>query len=183
MSQSLLRGRPIQSDEAAPLVTAVGPGTSVSTIDTPVAIAELIANCNTICKSFSWSDDGEKEDHEDEDRDDEASIDSFCNGLFWERRAIDLIEAGVFKRTFEILKEQPRCMLCSVCFRTGDMVTESCNGRQVCHHQFHPGCLLNWVRKKTTTSSRSKPTTGKGDSCIGAIGVCCPICKEVYTEL
>jgi Ring finger domain len=70
---------------------------------------------------------------------------------------VDLVRAGVFKRTFKILKQQPRCVLCSVCFDIGDKVSVSSQNK--CDHQYHRECILRWLVTKSDK---------------------CPVCKELY---
>ncbi|CAB9500206.1 expressed unknown protein [Seminavis robusta] len=73
--------------------------------------------------------------------------------------SVDLVRAGVFKRTFELMKTQSRCVLCSVCYEVGDKVSVSNN--PTCDHQYHQACILRWLKRKS---------------------VLCPVCKEPYIE-
>ena len=71
---------------------------------------------------------------------------------------VDLVDAGVFKRTLGILKEQPRCVLCSVAFKPGDRISVS-NSPECCH-QYHEQCITRWLKTKSNK---------------------CPVCRTHYT--
>jgi len=63
---------------------------------------------------------------------------------------MDLVSAGVFKRTVDVLKRQPRCVLCSVCYKVGDKVSVSRN--PLCAHQFHAECVHQWLKQNNSAS-------------------------------
>ena len=96
--------------------------------------------------NFDWS----YEDTEDDGHTEDDGIEPIAN----------LVDAGVFKRTLGILKEQPRCVLCSVCFKVGDKISISNN--TLCEHQYHKDCILLWLKTKSNE---------------------CPVCRAHYTRL
>ena len=78
---------------------------------------------------------------------------------------VDLVGQGVFHKTLETLKSQPRCVLCSVCYKVGDTVTVSTN--PACTHNYHEECLTShWQRQKTSKSTNKNR--------------CCPVCRTEY---
>lgn len=134
----IFRGTPLrnESDDSNGKITDPSAGKS--------RITALFAEFHKF-GSFSWSDDSTSEGTEEEEPGDDV---------------VDLVEAGVFKKSLDILLSQPRCVLCSVCFKAGDKVCFSNNPS--CEHEYHKECILQWFEKKSSTS--------------------CPVCKESYIK-
>ena len=98
--------------------------------------------------NFSWSDQGTDDSSTYEEDTEDDGIEP----------VVDLVNAGVFKRKLSILKEQPRCVLCSVCYKVGDKISVSNN--PLCDHQYHHDCIRKWIKDKSSN---------------------CPVCKKTYT--
>ena len=137
-NSTLHRSRPIHYDD-----TQVETLTKDGVADSAPKTMELFPDSRRF-GDFEWPDDSSTLDDETED-----------DGL---EVVVDLVSAGVFKRTLGILKEQPRCVLCSVCFKIGDKVSVSNNPS--CEHQYHQDCIRRWIKNRSDA---------------------CPVCRVCYT--
>lgn len=106
------------------------------------------------------SDTDTTDDAFDNDQDDEHCLP--CST--W--ATVDLVREGVFPKTFETMKTQPRCVLCSVAFVEGETVTVS--AQSVCHHEYHERCLKEYWRKQATKQLRVNSPCR------------CPVCRTAY---
>lgn len=125
----------------------MGPTTESTDAETPPKTVPLFPDCRGF-GDFEYRDSDDSSTYDDDAEDD--------NGL---EHMTDLVDAGVFKRTLRILKEKPRCVLCSVCFKPGDKISVSNNPS--CDHQYHQDCIRKWIKTKSHS---------------------CPVCRQHYTK-
>jgi len=111
-------------------------------------VTALFDDCRSL-EAFSWSDDSVSRDEDDGES---AGTGSYAG--------MDLVRAGVFKRSFDVLKKQPRCKLCSVCYQAGDRVAVLRD--PPCSHEFHTCCVLSWLERNPNTC----PLCASGDAII-----------------